>query len=108
MTQDQINSLIRQFLMIVGGGAGTFFMQKGLLSPEQMSFFAANGPALIGLVMALGGAVWGMIAHKQANMVATVAAMPEVARVTTAPTPAGDALAEAAVSTPAALVVKSV
>lgn len=96
MTQDQINTLIRQFLMIVGGGIGTWFARKGLLSTDDLSFFAANGPALVGLVMAAGGMIWGTFAHKQVNMVATVAAMPEVKKVETVATQAGNTLAVAA------------
>lgn len=96
MTPDQRNALIRQFLMIVGSGAGAYFVKKGWIDQQDATFLAAQGPALLGIAMALGGSIWSAFAHKQVNMVAAVAAMPEVAAVVTASTAEGDKLAAVA------------
>ncbi len=122
MTDQQIG-MIRSALTALGGIIMAYFGQKGLLSPEQQSFLTAQGPALLGLAMTVIGMVWSLIAHKQSNMVATVAAMtdlkpadqavlasavaemPSVGLVVAAPTVAGDALAAAA---PSASVVPAV
>lgn len=102
--------------MIVGSAIGSYFAQKKILSPDDLSFFQANGPAIVGAVMAVGGAIWGLIARKQSNVIASVAAMtdikpadqavlaatvaelPSVGKVVGAPNAAGDALAAAAPS----------
>ncbi len=93
---DQQIGMIRSSLTALGGLILAYFGQKGLLSPEQITFLNTQGPAILGLVMMLTGMVLSFIAHKPVNMVATVAAMPEVAVVTTMPTQAGTDLAVAA------------
>ncbi len=96
MTRDQITNLLRSLLSAFGGIAGGWFLAKGWLTAQDISFIAANSGAILGLLATLGAAVWGAISHRQVNMVATVAAMPEVKKIETVPTVAGAALADAA------------
>ncbi len=53
-----------------------------------------------------GSGLWGLIAHRPANLVATVAAMPDVAKVEVVKSEAGAALQSAAtaVALPTAVV----
>jgi hypothetical protein len=105
MSQPQLESMIRSVLI----AGGSYAAGRGWITSSQLAWFSSDAALqFVGIVVALGGALWGMIAHKQANMVATVAAMPEVAKVTTVPSPAGDALADAVnvAPPPTAVVVK--
>ncbi len=99
MSPIQRDGLIRQLLMIGGSMMGTYFVNKGLLSKDDLSFVQANGPAIVGLLMAFGGFIWGVISRKQANIVAAVAKMPEVQQVVTVPSADGQALAATADAT---------
>lgn len=102
MTKDQIQSLIRSILISVGA----FAAGKGWITSAQASWLSTDAALpLIGMLAAAGGAVWSAISRKQSNMVATVAAMPEVNKVETTATPAGQALATSANSASAGTVV---
>ncbi len=91
-TQPQLESAIRSVLI----AGGSYAAGRNWISTDQLAWFSTDaGLQLAGILAALGGAAWAAIAHKQANLVATVAAMPEVAQVKTAPTPEGEALANA-------------
>lgn len=99
MSPDQVNNLIRDVLRVGGPILATWFVRKGILSTEDVTFLGTQAPALLGIAMTIAGVVMGMVSHKQANMVATVDAMPEVQRIITQPTAAGIALADAVPST---------
>jgi len=93
MNQDQVMSIARAVLQIVG----TFLISNGI-------FTEANWGTAAGAILVLVGIGWGMYAQTKANKVAAVAAMPEVAKVVLTPTPEGLALKNAAGSTPSAQV----
>jgi Flp pilus assembly protein TadB len=60
--------------------------------------------AAIGVIGALGVTAWSAWTHKQTNLVATVAALPEIARVVATNTPAGKALVKEVGTKPDAVV----
>jgi hypothetical protein len=102
---EQVKSALRTLIAAGGGALGGWAVAKGYVSQAQVNDVLSNqqfmdAATTIALWAAGSGAaviagVWGMIAHKQANVVATVAAMPEVSEVKTTATPAGVALAAA-------------
>lgn len=113
-SQDQINSAVRTLVATLGGVLAGWAIGKGWITQAQASAILSNQEAISAatvLILTLIGAggsgiagIWGLISHKQANMVATVAAMPEVAKVETMPTPSGVALASAVPPAPGVVV----
>ncbi len=113
-SQQQINSAIRTLIASVGSALAGYVIAKGWITTAQASAILSDQQlmdtmttivlALLGSAASVGAGVWGLIAHKQANVVAAVAAMPEVAKVETVPTPAGVALANAIPPAPGSLV----
>ena len=82
MNPDQIESQVRLWLSVASGIAGA-------LGWTWFDGLAAKIAAFAGPAFALGLAVWSLIANKQANRVASVAAMPEVKKIELQPTSAG-------------------
>lgn len=113
-SQEQINSAIRTLVASLGGVLAGWAIAKGWITQAQATAILSNqeviGAATMVLLAVLGGGgsavagIWGLIAHKQVNMVAAVAAMPEVAKVETMPTAAGVALASAVPPAPGVVV----
>src|SRR3977135_786957 len=113
-SQDQIKSAARALVATLGGVLAGWAIGKGWITQAQANAILSNQEAMgaaTTLVLALLGAggsgiagIWGWISHKQANMVATVAAMPEVAKIETMPTPSGVALASAVPQAPGVIV----
>ncbi|HEV3312195.1 MAG TPA: hypothetical protein VG815_16920 [Chloroflexota bacterium] len=64
-SQDQILSLVRSIITILGGIA----ISRGFLTDEQITLIG-------GIVASLIPLVWGMMAHTNAAKLASVAAMP--------------------------------
>lgn len=119
--QAQVASAVRTLVVALGSALGGWAIAKGWITQAELDTLASNPQlldsattvilALLGAAASAGAGVWGVVAHKQANMVAAVAAMPEVAEVKTVPTPAGAALAAAAtavapVAVPVSVTVK--
>lgn len=108
-SQDQIKSALRTLIAAVGGAVAGWAIAKGWITQDQATAILSNQQVLdavsvllltgVGSLAAFGSGVWGLITHKQANMVATVAAMPDVAEVKVMPTQAGVDLANAARAT---------
>lgn len=105
MTYDQWKSLIASVIATFGGMLTVWLASKGWVDGQQFSALLAS-PAFLGLATSIAMAVVAVVRRKQANMVATVAAMPEVARVVTVPTTAGADLAKAT-NAPGAVVTTS-
>ncbi|HXE51263.1 MAG TPA: hypothetical protein VN663_22990 [Ramlibacter sp.] len=105
-SQEQINSAWRTLITAAGSSLATWAVAKGWISQAQVTAILSNeqfiSTATTLVLMAVGSlgvaasGTWGVITHKQANLVATVAKMPEVAKVETMPTAEGVALADAA------------
>ncbi len=117
-SSDQIKSAVRTLIASLGGAVAGWAIAKGWISQAQASAILSNQEvigAVTAIVLALIGSlgstvagVWGLIDKKQVNLVAAVAAMPEVAKVETMPTQAGSDLAagvQAAGPVPGAVVV---
>src|SRR6266567_3653493 len=95
---EQVKSAIRTLVASLGGVAAGWAIGKGWITQAQATAILSNQEVLglaTAMVIALGGlgasafaGVWGLISHKKANMVAVVAAMPEVAKVEVLPTSA--------------------
>ena len=104
-SQDQVKSAIRTLIASLGGVAAGWFIAKGWITRADATAILSNqqildGATTVGIAGAaslasLAAGIWGMIAHKQVNLVATVAAMPEVAKVEATATHAGVALVQA-------------
>lgn len=111
---EQIKSAIRTLVASLGGAIAGWAIGKGWVTQDQASAILSNqetiGAATAVVIAILGSGastvagIWGLISHKQANMVATVAAMPEVAKVETMLTQAGAALASAIPPAPGVVV----
>lgn len=105
-SQEQVNSAVRTFVATLGGLVAGWAIGKGYVSQSQANAILSNQEFLsaattillagAGSVGAAIAGIWGLVAHKRQNLVATVAAMPEVAKVEMLPTPAGVKIAEAA------------
>lgn len=106
VTRDQKFALLRWCLTSSGSALGGWFLAKGWVTQDQLTWLANNSVAIVGILGSVGAGIWTMISRKQVNMVAAVAAMPEVAKVTTAPTVAGAALADKVGTAPGVAVVK--
>ena len=114
---DQIKSAVRTLIASLGGAVAGWAIAKGWITQAQASAILSNQEimgaataiilALIGSLGSTAAGIWGMIDKKQVNLVAAVAAMPEVAKVETIPTQAGVDLAasvQAAGPSPGAIV----
>lgn len=71
MNQDQVLSIARQVLMIVGSLA----IALGWISADKVGELSANILAALGPMMVLGSSVWSLIAHTQANTITSAASM---------------------------------
>ncbi len=113
-SQDQIKSAARTLVATLGGVLAGWAIGKGWITQEQATAILSNQEAMSAatvIVLALAGSVgstfagiWGLIAHKQVNLVATVAAMPEVSKVEVVPTQAGVDIANAVPAAPGTVV----
>lgn len=102
-SSDQVKSAFRTLIATLGGMVAGWAIAKGLITQEQASAILSNqelmGAATTVVVTLLASippviaGLWGVIDKKQVNLVAKVAAMPEVSRVETMPTKAGADLA---------------
>ena len=102
-SQDQVKSAIRTLIATGGGMLAGWAIGKGWITQDQAAAILSNqelmGAAtviMLTIVGSLGSAIagiWGVIDKKQVNLVAAVAAMPEVNKVETMPTQAGADLA---------------
>lgn len=72
MTREQIFSLLRQ-VMLVGGGT---FVSRGW-------FDATTLDDLVGSVLILAGAGWGLWERRRSGLLLSAAALPEVRRIVT-------------------------
>lgn len=70
----QFWSFLRQILLAVGGGPVT----KGYLDSGTLE-------AIVGALITIATAAYGLYIRRKAGLVATVAALPEVARIVTTP-----------------------
>jgi hypothetical protein len=105
-SSDQLKSAGRTLIATLGGVLAGWAIGKGWITEAQASAILSNQEfmsaatviilACVGSVGSVAAGMWGLVAHKQANLVATVAAMPEVAKVETVSTAAGINLASAA------------
>lgn len=113
-SSEQVKSAIRTLVASLGGALAGWAIGKGWISQDQAAAILSN-QELIGaataIVIALLGSgasavagIWGLVANKKTNLVATVAAMPEVAKVEAMPTPEGVALAAAVPPAPGVVV----
>jgi hypothetical protein len=101
MNPEQVKSALRTVIVLLGG----FAVGHGWITTEQVTLLSSDGFLMgLGTLATLAAGVWGLFVHKQANAVAVVAAMPEVAEVKAAATPEGRALVKEVGSTPDALV----
>lgn len=103
--QQQIMSAVRMAIAAFGGLA----VGKGWVTKDQLVLLGSDASMtiilqIVGVLSAVAAGVWGQFAHKQANQVAAVAKMPEVAQIQTMPTDEGRALAQDVGSTTAAVV----
>jgi hypothetical protein len=75
---EQMKSLVRWALTWASGVAGGYLGAKGWLTADQLSQVAGffSSETVVTLIVAAGAAVWGLLAHTQANAVAVVAEMP--------------------------------
>lgn len=117
-SQDQMKSAVRTLIATVGGALAGWAIGKGWITQAEASAILSNqelmGAASVIILTLLGSAgsmlagIWGIWSKTQANLVAAVAAMPEVSKVETMPTPAGVSLANdangAAAGIPAAVI----
>jgi hypothetical protein len=102
-SQDQVKSAARTLIATLGGMLAGWAIGKGWITQEQATAILSNQEvmgaasmivlALVGSVGSAVAGVWGVIDKKQVNLVAAVAAMPEVNKVETMPTQAGADLA---------------
>ncbi len=114
MNQEQLKSALRTLVSTGGGILAGLAIGKGWITQSQAQAILSNQPMIdlatevLLLVFGAGGTaavgIWGVVGHSAPNMVATVAAMPEVSKVETARTDAGVALAAAVPSVPGSVV----
>lgn len=102
MSQEQILGLVRQILPVLGGVAVSF----GWLTTNQVSDVTATLLQIAGPIMIVGSAIWSAINKTKANLVSTVAALPEVKTIELKPTVAGTALADPAVTPPNVIIAR--
>jgi len=102
-SQEQVKSAFRTLIATGGGMLAGWAIGKGWITQDQAAAILSNQEvigavtaillAIVGSLGSAGAGIWGLIAHKQVNVVATVAAMPEVAKVETMRTTEGVKLA---------------
>lgn len=92
MNQEQAKSALRWGVATFGGVIAGFFGATGFLSTDLI-MSVLNSETFLGLGASVAVGAWGLFTHTQANAVAVVNAMPEVAGVITVPTPEGMDLA---------------
>ena len=85
MNQDQILSIARAVLQVVGTG----LVSKGLIGTADWS-------TIMGAVLMVVPVIWGMMAHTDAAKVAAVEAMPSVKQIVVNSSIATDGIADAA------------
>lgn len=71
---EQIKGQLRTYIGVFGGVIAGWFAHSGYVTADQV-LGVLNSPAFLGVAAAVVSAVWSMIAHKQSNAVAVVAAM---------------------------------
>jgi hypothetical protein len=81
MNQDQALGLFRNLLALGGGLA----IGKGWLTSDQISLIGGAAGTIIPLV-------WTFIAHTDSAKIAAAAALPDVKKIVTVPSPASDAV----------------
>lgn len=87
MSNEQLFGLLRQILPVIGGVLVTL----GWAKPASVQLWSDTIMQAIGPAMIIGSAVWSLVSKTKANLVSTVAAMPEVKSVTLDPTKEGTA-----------------
>ncbi len=105
-SKDQIKSSVGTLVVALGSLVFGLAVGKGWITQEQANAILLNPTVqtdatnivmmIIGSGVAAAAGIWRAVARKQVNMVATVAAMPEIAEVKTMPTQAGVELQQAA------------
>lgn len=85
MSTEQIMGLIRQILPVLGGIA----VSLGWLTSGQVGDLTATVLQIAGPGLIIISTIWSLLNKTQANLVATVASMPEVKKVELQPTVAG-------------------
>lgn len=113
-SKEQVNGAVRTLVASGGGLLAGWAIGKGWISQDQAAAILSNqevlGAATTILLTVLGAGVSALVGvksiieHKPANLVAAVAAMPEVAKVEVMPTPAGTTLKDEVPPTPGAVV----
>jgi hypothetical protein len=86
MTQDQVMTIVRSILQIVGTSLVSYSAATGIT--EQMWATISGGILMIVPV------IWGLYAHNTANTIAAASKLPEVAKVVTTPEIANNTLAD--------------
>ncbi|MFH6783618.1 MULTISPECIES: penicillin-insensitive murein endopeptidase [Methylobacterium] len=86
MNAIQIASAFRALLIFVGGA----LVAKGWLTAEQVSYLtdASTLTAAVGAVMAIGSFAYGFWTRRPAGLLKAAASLPEVDRITVAPSAA--------------------
>ncbi len=92
MNAEQVKSLIRTLIATFGGTIAGFFAAKGWFTIDQ-TLSVLNSPVFLGLIMSVGGVIWGQLGHTSSGIVAAANALPAVQGVITTPTVEGQALA---------------
>lgn len=81
MNYEQAMSLLRTALQI----AGTLAVSRGWVSAEQAAALTDQLIVLTGAAAVIGATVWGLVARSRKNLVASVAALPEVKAIVATP-----------------------
>ncbi len=86
MNTIQAASAFRALLLFFGG----ILVAKGWLTAEQVSYLtdASNLTAILGAVMAIGSFGYGVWTRRPAGLLKAAASLPEVDRITVAPSAA--------------------
>ncbi len=114
LSPDQLKSAARWVVATGGSALASWVVAKGFVSKDQAAAILANPDvqnygvtvivSVVGAAVSGAGLLWGLITHKKVNMVAAVAALPEVAKIETTPTQAGASLAAAIPPAPGVVV----
>ena len=96
MSNEQWMGLMR----VVLPALGTLFAALGFIKAADVPTWTDTAMQIIGPSLIAISAVWTVIKNKKANLINTVAAMPEVKAIHLEPTVAGAALASPAVTAP--------
>ncbi|TNC12257.1 penicillin-insensitive murein endopeptidase [Methylobacterium terricola] len=86
MNAIQVASAFRALIIFVGGALVT----RGWLTAEQVSYLtdASTLTAVVGAAMAIGSFAYGVWTRRPAGLLKAAASLPEVDRITVAPTAA--------------------